>query len=440
MNKFFSFLENKLMPIANVFSSQRHLLAMRDGVVSAIPFTIIGSIFLIIANPPFSAETLTGIQFIDSMMMGWIDWAGSYSPILMTPYQSTMNIMSVFIEFVIAYSLAKSYDKKAINYAISSFAVYLLIVTPITEGVIDIAAFGGKGILLAIIIALLSVELMRFFEDKGFTIKLPEGVPPMVANAFSSLFPFLFTITIFFLISVGVQSATGKIIPDLFFTMFEQVKSGIDNPAIITFLTMLEELLFGFGVHPSTVIAGPILDPLALINLQENSANYMANAAALNVYTTPFKSFVAAIGGCGATLGLAIMLLKCKSKQLKNMGKVSILPSIFNINEPLVFGLPIFLNPLLIIPFMITPAVNIVIGWFVTSIGLVNTAVVNAPWTAPAPLAYFISTLDFKAFILVILLIILDAAIYYPFLKVYDQQKLHEENNTDNKSEVNIHG
>src|SRR5699024_798382 len=150
-------------------------------------------------------------------------------------------------------------------------------------------------------------------------------------------------------------------------------------------------------------VARTLLDPLGLINLNENSQAYLDGVQATQIYATPFKSFISGLGGTGATLGLAILMMKGKSKQVRSMGKLAIIPSLFNINEPLVFGLPIFLNPIMIIPFVLTPMVNVISGWLAMSTGLINTAVLNAPWTAPAPIGIWISTLDWKAMVFVVL-------------------------------------
>ena len=426
MQKFFDWLEEKLMPLANFFGSQRHLLAMRDGIVSAIPLTIIGSIFLILACPPVSPDNLTGIGILDNLLLGWYHWANANSAYLLAPFNATMGIMSLFICFAAAYSLAKSYDKKAINYSLSSVAIYILVCSPVTDGAILTSAFENKGILLSIIVALLSVEIMKFVENRGWTIHMPKGVPPVVANSFAALFPFGFAMIVLYGVSLICQLTTGQLIPDLFFSMFENVKASVDNLFMVSTLTAFENLLFGFGVHPTTVV-GPILDPLELINTTANAELYAQGLAPTHIYTGPFWSFYTALGGGGATLALAFLLLRSKSKQMKEVGRIAIIPSLFNINEPLIFGLPIFLNPIMIIPFMIVPTVNTILGWLLTASGIIKMAVINAPWTAPAPIGAMISTLDWKAAVFVLALIVVDAFIYYPFVKMYEKTKLQEE-------------
>lgn len=419
-------LEAKLMPIAGFFGRQRHFLAVRDGIVSAIPFTIIGSFFLVVAAPPFHADISTGIAFLDSFLMAWLTFAQANAEYLMIPFNASMGIMSLFICIASAYSLTKSYGKQPLNYVLSTVCIYIMIITPVKDGNILTSAMESQGILLSVFVAMISVEIMRFVEDKGWAIHMPKGVPSVVADSFSSLFPFAMAIVLLYSASLFCQFTTGELIPEVFFSMFANVKAGVDNVYMITLLIGLESLLFGFGVHPTTVV-GAIINPIALMNTAENAEMITKGLAATNVYTDPFFYFYIGIGGAGATLVLCFMLLRSKSKQMKELGKVAIIPSIFNINEPLIFGLPIFLNPILLIPFTIVPMVNTAIGWTVTAIGLIGPAYINAPWTAPAPFAAILSTMDWKAGVFVLILMVIDGCIWYPFMKVYEKQQLLKE-------------
>lgn len=426
MNSFFEKLETKLMPLANFFGQQRHLLAIRDGIVSAIPMTIIGSIFLILAFPPVAPDSMPGIPLLDDFLLGWYHWANANMGALLAPFNATMGILSLFVCVGTSYSLAKSYDKKALNYAISTIAVYILIVSPVSEGTIITDVFDGKGILLAVFVALTATEIMKFVENKGWTIKMPKGVPPVVSNSFTALFPTAVAIVILYALSLVCQTLTGQLIPEVFFSLFEGIKASVDNIFSVTLLTGFENLLFGFGVHPTTVV-GPILDTLEAMNIAENSALFAQGLPPIHIYNGSFWAFYAALGGGGATLALSFLLLRSRSKQMKEIGKIAIIPSLFNINEPLIFGLPIFLNPILIIPFIIAPMVNVIIGWLATGAGLVNIAINAAPWTSPAPIGAIISTLDWRAGVLVIILLVIDAFIYFPFVKMFEKTKIIEE-------------
>ncbi len=431
MNKFFEKLEEKLMPMASFFQSQRHLLSIRDGLVTAVPLTIIGSMFLLVASPPVSASNLhpTGIGLFDGFLEAWFNFAQANANLLKAPFRATMGIMTLMIIFVIAYSLARSYKKNALNYAVYTTSIFVLVVAPVTEGKIATTYLDSKGIIMAILIGIISVEIMRFAEDRGWTIKMPKGVPPVVEKSFAALIPFAVSLIVIYSFATIVQITTGLLLPDAIFFIFTKVSATIENVFIIAPLTMFENLLFGFGVHPTAVV-GPILDPLQAINQGNNAAAFELTQSFQglpHIYTQSFWAFYVALGGGGATLALSLLLLRSKKKAMREIGKVALIPSIFNINEPLIFGLPIFLNPILIIPFMIAPVVNLFLGWFATSIGFVNPAVFAAPWTVPAPLGALISCLDFKAFLLVIVMIALDAFIYAPFLKMHENTIVEDE-------------
>ena len=273
-------IEEKLLPIANFFGTQKHLLAVRDGIVAAMPFTIIGSLFLVIASPPFSEDLNTGIGFLNSFLQGWNNFAVANEAALLAPFNISMGIMSLYVCVATAYSLTKAYDRSPVNYVVSTLCIYLLVVSPIQDGAIMINALKSKGILLAVFIALACVELLRFVEDRGWTVKLPDSVPQAVSTSFSSIFPFAFAVIVMYGLSLLCQATTGLLIPDLFFTVFQNIIQGIDNPVVISLLIGLESFLFAFGVHPTTIV-GPIIDPIALANTTMN-AHLVASGTSLS--------------------------------------------------------------------------------------------------------------------------------------------------------------
>lgn len=433
MDTFFEKLENRLMPMASFFQNQRHLLSIRDGMVTAVPLTIIGSIFLLVASPPVSPDNLSpsGIGLIDGFLQGWYNFAQANHPILIAPFRATMGILALMVCFVIAYSLARSYGKNALNYAVYTTAIFILVISPIADGMMAVKYFDSKGIIMAILVGLSSVEIMRFVENRGWTVKMPKGVPHVVEKSFTTLFPFAISLLVIYGVSIVVRLTTGLSLPDAIYGVFAMLTTAVENVFVIAPLTAFENLLFGFGVHPTAVV-GPILDPLELINQGNNADFYQLTHSFQNlphIYTKSFWAFYVALGGGGATLALNLLLLRSKNQASKEIGKLALIPSIFNINEPLIFGLPIFLNPILIIPFMIAPTVNLFLGWFATQLGLVNAAVFSAPWTTPAPLGALISSLDFKAFLLVFVMLAVNVFIYMPFLKMHErtQAKLQAE-------------
>ncbi len=446
LDKLFSKFEAKMMPIATFFGTQRHFLSLRDGVVSALPFTFVGSIFFLLAKPPWTAGMSTGIGFFDSFMNAWLSFATANYAMIRAPFLSTMGIMAIYICFVISYSLATHYKRNALNFAISSTSIYLLIAAPVTTYVLldnskvnamPTAYVGASGIFIAAVIAMVSVELMSFAVARGWTIKMPKGVPAVIERTFSILLPFAFAICVIYSASVACQIFTGKILPQLFNYVFTLMSFAVNNVWAVTILTAFENLLFSFGIHPTTV-TGPLLDPLQIINALKNAEAYAAGASLKNlpeIWTQSFWAYYACIGGAGSTLSLCILMLKSKAKQIRAVGEISIIPSIFNINEPVIFGLPIFLNPIMVIPFMLAPTFNILLGWFCTATGIVNNMAFTVTSTTPAPLGAFIGTMDWKAIILVCVMIVVDGLIYYPFFKVEEKVQLELEKSAE-KSDV----
>ncbi len=350
-------IEEWCQPLATFFGTEPHFLAIRDGVVSSLPFTFIGGFAFLIFKCPWSDTASTGIGFFDAFMNAWWYLSSNFKHFTYPPYAATIGVLSLWICFVVAYSLAQHYKKNAINFAVCSTSIFLLVCSPVVVGGdITYSNLGSVNIFLAILIALGSVEIMRLAVDKGWTIHMPPSVPQVIENTFSTIFPYLYALLAFYALSVICQIAFGKLIPEIWSYIFTLISFGVNNSVAVTLLTAFENLLFGgFGIHPTTVV-GPLLDPLQLVTLAENAEAAAAGIALSdlpNVYTQSFWAYYSCIGGAGSTLALCVMCLRSKSKQLNSVGKVSIIPSLFNINEPVIFGLPIFLNPTLVIPFKI---------------------------------------------------------------------------------------
>lgn len=424
-------IEEWCQPMATFFGTEPHFLAIRDGVVASLPFTFIGGFAFLIYKCPWSATSATGFGPFDAFMNAWWYLSENFKQFTYPPYAATIGVLSLWICFVVAYSLAQHYKKNAINFAVCATSIFLLVCAPVqVGGDITYSAMGSVNIFLAILISLGAVEIMRFAVDKNWTIHMPPSVPKVVENTFSTIFPYLFALLAFYALSVICQVVFHKLIPEIWASIFTMISFGVNNSVAVTILTAFENLLFGgFGIHPTTVV-GPLLDPLQLATLAENAEAVVAGTAlnALpNVYTYSFWAYYSCIGGAGSTLALCIMCLRSKSKQLSSVGKVSIIPSLFNINEPVIFGLPIFLNPTLVIPFILAPTVNIILGWAATSLNLVNKSYIFLTSTTPAPIGAFVATLDWRAAVLVIVMLALDWLVYWPFFKKYEASCLEQE-------------
>ncbi|HFU7084238.1 TPA: PTS sugar transporter subunit IIC [Bacillus cereus] len=424
MNKFVTFLDKNLSgPMARL-SEQRHLQAIRDGVISALPFIIVGSFFLIVAFPPLPKDSFISV------------WALKNQTSILIPYRLTMFIMSLYIAFGIGYNLAKSYKLDALSGA--QLAVYSLLLT-LTPELIDKKGFmlpmtnlGGHGLFVTMIVSILSVEILRFCKKNNVTIKMPEQVPPSVSRSFEALIPAAFVIIMMSLITVVFKVDLHYVVDKLAAPL---VKAG-DSYFGVIIPVFLITFFWSFGIHGVSVV-GTVARPLWDVYLGKNGEAVASGASHFPfIAPEPFYQWFIWIGGSGATLGLVLaMIVFGRSKYSKALSRTCIVPGIFNINEPVIFGLPIVLNPILIIPFVITPLVTATIAYAATAMGFVTPTHIMPPWTLPAPIGAYLATGgDWRAIVLVFINITISFLIYLPFFKMYDKNMLEIEKNGDGES------
>lgn len=423
MNKFVTFLDKNLSgPMARL-SEQRHLQAIRDGVISALPFIIVGSFFLIVAFPPLPKDSFISV------------WALKNQTSILIPYRLTMFIMSLYIAFGIGYNLAKSYKLDALSGAQLAVCSLLLTLTP---ELIDKKGFmllmtnlGGHGLFVTMIVSILSVEILRFCKKNNVTIKMPEQVPPSVSRSFEALIPAAFVI-IMSLITVVFKVDVHYVVDKLAAPL---VKAG-DSYFGVIIPVFLITFFWSFGIHGVSVV-GTVARPLWDVYLGKNGEAVASGASQFPfIAPEPFYQWFIWIGGSGATLGLVLaMIVFGRSKYSKALSRTCIVPGIFNINEPVIFGLPIVLNPILIIPFVITPLVTATIAYAATAMGFVTPTHIMPPWTLPAPIGAYLATGgDWRAIVLVLINIAISFLIYLPFFKMYDKNMLEIEKNGEGES------
>ncbi|VBB07064.1 phosphotransferase system eiic [Lucifera butyrica] len=446
-DKFSRLLEEKLGPVADFVANQKHILAMRNGVIASIPLSIVGGICLILAFPPIDPQRVTGTNFFTRFLLDWYAWASAHMAAILTPFAMTMGIMALFIAMAVGYSLSVSYKMNPLSGSILAATSFLLVAAPsqsavllsriqdgmdakgiakLGQGVIPANFLDAKGIFTAIIVGLLAVEVARFMKAKGITIKMPDGVPPAVAATFESLFPMIANVFIFYMVSLFFQSQFAMLVPEAIMKAISPVVSAVDSAPGVFFLTVLAQLLWFMGLHGAAIVGG-VAQPFWDANTLANAAAKVAGQPMEHIFTTPLWSFFICLGGSGATLAVIIMLLVSKSRQLKSTGQIALLPGLFNINEPITFGLPMVFNPILAIPFIFIEGINGVIAFYLTKFGIISPAFIIAPWTTPAPVGAFLATLDWKAGALVLIFIALDFVLYYPFFKLYEKQCLRQE-------------
>lgn len=417
MDKFFLFLEEKVSEPMARLAEQRHLRAVRDGIVATLPIIIVGSFILILAFPPLPAHWAIS------------QWAKANIGTILLPYRMTMYIMSLYAAWGIGYSLSRSYELDGVSGGNLSVMAFLMTLMPkiAIEGfglAIPMGFLGGGGMFVAIITSIFAVEIMRLVLKSGFKITMPEQVPSSVARSFEALTPTAAVVILMTLITIvfgfdwhGVVAAALAPLVKTSDTWF-----GVMLPVFLI------TLFWSAGIHGVSVV-GSVARPIWTILLDGNTAAHAAGEAMPYIAPEPFYQWFIWIGGAGATIGLVLLLaFAAKSKYAKSLGRTALAPGLFNINEPLIFGAPIVLNPILLIPFIIAPVVMGTIAYVATSLGLVGKVFILAPWTLPGPIGAYIATGgDWRAAVLNVVLIAVSVVIYYPFFKMYDKQQLELE-------------
>lgn len=425
-------LESVLMPMAEKIGKNKYLIAIRDGFLLSMPLLIVGSFFLLIANFPIPGWTQFWARFFGD------NWASYFSK----PTDATFSIMAILAVIGIGYSFSEQMKvDKLFGAAISLVCWFLIMPYEImfNESVvtgIPLGWVGSKGIFVGIICAFLSVHVYAWVNKKGWVIKMPDGVPPTVEKSFAALIPAGVSVLVFFMINIVFAMTPFGNAFNFIFTILQTplLKLGNTLPAMVIAYIFLHFFWF-FGVNGGSVV-GAVFNPILQTLSAENLAALQAGQPLPNIISQQFQDLFATFGGCGSTLSLLIaMMLFCHSKRIKELGKLAFIPGVFGINEPIVFGLPIVLNPMILIPFMLVPTINIVISYICMNIGLVPLCSgVAIPWTMPVILSGFLAT-GWQGAVLQFLLLILGVFIYMPFIKMMDKQYLEEEAKAVNKEE-----
>lgn len=431
MNKIQKFLETKLLPFASKLAGQRHLAAIRDGFISFMPFLIIGSIFIIIQDFP-----APGWQELQVKLFG-----ESFNQFIILPKRVTYDIMSIYVVAAISYKLAQSYKIDALSSAMLGIASFVLL-SPITttidvngtatvvSKVITVGGwYGTNGILVAIITALVSTEVFNYFIKKGIIIKMPDGVPPAVSKAFSALVPGAVVIVGMLLVRLLFLQTSYQYIHEFIYKIVSVPMQGlVANNVLGAIGTVFSiSLLWCIGLNGGTIVNG-IMRPFWVPLQDANLAAIEAGKLAPNIITEQFFDMIW-IGGAGATLAVVFVLMfRAKSKQYRELGKMSLAPGLFNINEPIMFGLPVVLNPIGMIPLILGPIAITIVNYAAMALNIVaRPSGVIVPWTTPPVLQGFLITGHLSGAILQIVDILIVMVIWYPFIAMLDKKKVEEE-------------
>ena len=420
MEKLIKMVET-LKPMFEKVSNNIYLRAIRDGFVSCIPVILFSSLFILVACVP---------EIFD------YKWPESISTVLWQAYNYSMGMLGILMVATIAKSLTDSINTKMpklrqindVSVMIVSIICLLLLAVAPVEGGISTEFMGTKGLLSAFVVAFTVPNIYKFFVKRNITIKLPDEVPHYIAQTFADLIPLSVAVLVYWVFGIVFKEATGMMFGAWVLEVFKPLFVAADGYVGVAIIYGAMAMFWFMGIHGPSIVE-PAVTAIYIANIEANLQIVSNGGHAVNILTHPTSYFVATIGGTGATLMFCAMCaFIAKSKQLRAVGRASIIPVTFAVNEPILFGAPIVLNPVLFFPFILAPIFNVwIFKFFVDTLGM-NSFTYILPWTTPAPIGLIIGTGFAKlAFVLAPLLLLVDAVLYYPFFRVYDAQLVEKE-------------
>ncbi|HHA2249540.1 TPA: PTS sugar transporter subunit IIC, partial [Enterobacter ludwigii] len=375
MNVAVDLIEQRLTPAANIITRNQHITAMRDGFSLAMPFVIVGSLMVPLLFPPFAISSASRLGHVYLLLR----------PMLLPTFELTLGLVALIVAFGASASLAKQYQLPERLCGLTGCLSFLLFIGFRDNGATNIF-LGGMGLFTALISSAYSIEIIRFFYKRGWCIRLPEEVPVMTRNGFQLLMPLLVIMLSISVMNAVMLQTTGQILPQLIGEALRPLIVASDTLTAVLISLFLCNILWFVGIHGALIITG-IMNPFWLTYLFENQRALAAGEAVLpHIYLQGFWDFYLLIGGIGSTLPLVFMAMRSRSRQLKSVGKIGLLPSLFNINEPILFGFPVIMNPVFLLPFVFVPLINACIAWYLTQLGVLDRAVAMLPWSMPSPL------------------------------------------------------
>lgn len=420
MNKIVKNIE-KFKPFFEKVSKNDYLSAIKNGFVACMPVVIFSSIFLLIAYVP------NIFNFY---------WSKGTEAIIMTPYNFTMGFLSVGVVATTAKALTDNFNRNMpktnqinnIAPMIAAISGLLILATDNIEGGLSVGYLGTSGLLTAFIVAFVTANVYRFCIKRNITIRLPEEVPPNIAQAFKDIIPFGVSIVIFWLFNLVFRMQFEMNFAQGVITFFQPLFTAADGWIGLTLIYGAMAFFWFIGIHGPSIVE-PAVSAIYYVNITANVAAFHDGKQAADLLTPGLQYFVATLGGTGATFVVPFLFIFfAKSKANKAVGKAAVVPTSFGVNEPILFGAPLVLNPIFFIPFIMAPVVNVwMFKFFVDVLGM-NSFMYVLPWTFPGPIGLVLGT-GFAplAFVLAIALLAADALIYYPFFKAYDLQRYEEE-------------
>ncbi len=401
-------LSQRIAPALTALSENVYLTAIRAGMVSVAPLTIIGGLFMIVTYLPVS---------------GWEARVAPYSQLLQLPVTATFGLLAVFVCFSIAYEFGKQLKQEAIVSASLATLVFLMISLKKEDLSLNMEALGSKGLFTAIIIALLAVRIQKFFTDRNLVIKLPDNVPDVVYESFLSLIPMLFLVVLFW----GIRFGLGFDINQGMQQVFKPLLFALNTLPGILVYAFLVTLLWSVGINGDNAmdaIVAPIFLQFLAQNVEARAQGHVLPYVTANGFFTTFVN----VGGTGATIALALIMVNSKEPGFRKISRLSLPTQIFQINEPIFFGFPIVLNPIFMVPYVLNAMILTTGTFLLMHWNIIQRPFINVPWTTPPIIGhYLVSGGDWKAAVWGVVSLLIAMTVYYPFAKAAERQRLAAE-------------
>ncbi len=422
MDKLSNWLAEKLMPIAEWAQSNKYLMSIQNGLLMGMPIAMVGAVACIISDFPMDAYQNFMLSVFGDI---WLEW--NWSVI----YNATIGIISLTALIGTALELGKRNGVEEIPAASIALMCYFILFKLTDDGAIGLENFAARGLFLAMLISVITGEIYALCIKKNLVVKLPESVPSFVSKQFTAMIPAGICAILILLLRYGIQSTGFESAQNLIYTLLQAplTNIGVSLPGTLI-ASILNSVFWFFGIHGTEVISS-VFSPIWTSAQVDNLAIYASNAQAARPYivTTDFTNMIIFLTGTGITLPLCLeMMFLCKSQRMRSVGRIAVIPGIFNVNEPVIFGLPIVMNPIMLMPFLIVPVVCVAIAYGAMYFGLVPYPTgVTVPWTLPAPFGGWLLCNSWTGGVLQLVILSVSGLIYLPFVKALDKAYLEEE-------------
>jgi len=409
MEKFVKLLEKYLGPIASKIENQRHVQSIKNGMMSLISILMVGSFTLV----------LLAIGQMFPQNSGVYEFFSRHEGVLSLPFNFTFGLLALYCAVTVSYNHAKQLKIPETHAVLGGLLTTLMLNVKIIDGSMNIEFLDSRGLFVALFASLITVEIMAYFLKNNITIRF-EGLPELISQTFRSIIPLITVLSLALVVKIVIHETTGGLIlPEAFIEFLAPSLQNVDTVWAVMLISFLEMLFWFVGLNGYAVLVGFVM-PFMTQYLAANAAAYQLGEAIPHVFVPTYWDYFLAATGSGLTGALVFLAMFSRNKELKSIGRASIVPSIMTISEPIVFGLPVAFNPYFFVPFVLgTPLIG-AISFTAFKSGIVRAPILHVGGT-PVVLAQYLTTMDWKAVVLFFVIMLLAVGMYYPFFKMYER-------------------